>query len=165
MHIRRGEVYTATFILSLGLRWRWEANFMPRRLYSGGNSHHYPLNRRPGGLQSRSRRFRMTEKSLAPAGNRWAPSRVNVQTTQSWEIKNILFCSWAAQTEEQQKGRKGNKVLAVVYRWGLKALTNYEYKQQTWNLFLKAWLFVLCYMAVSVGLLTKRTSVYTSTRN
>jgi hypothetical protein len=38
----------------LGTRWRWVVSFRPRPLYHQGKSPCYPLDRRLGGLQSRS---------------------------------------------------------------------------------------------------------------
>jgi hypothetical protein len=46
----------APLILDLGTRWRWVVSFTPRPLYPQGKSPWYPLNRRLGGPQSRSRR-------------------------------------------------------------------------------------------------------------
>jgi hypothetical protein len=42
-------------ILDLGTRWRWAASFTPRPLYTQRNSPWYPLDRRMGEPQSRSR--------------------------------------------------------------------------------------------------------------
>jgi hypothetical protein len=61
--------YSFTF-LDLGTRWKWAISFTPRPFYSWWGSLLYPLDRRPGGPQSRSRRCE--EKSLAPAGNQTA---------------------------------------------------------------------------------------------
>jgi hypothetical protein len=47
---------TAPHILNLGTRWRWVVSFTPRPLYPQGKSPQYPLDRRLGGLQSRSGR-------------------------------------------------------------------------------------------------------------
>jgi hypothetical protein len=43
-------------ILDLSTRWRWVVSFTPRPLYPQGKSPWYPLDRRLGGLQSRSGR-------------------------------------------------------------------------------------------------------------
>jgi hypothetical protein len=42
--------------LDLGISWRWEVSSTPRPFYHRGNSSWYPLDRRLGGLQSRSGR-------------------------------------------------------------------------------------------------------------
>jgi hypothetical protein len=59
--------YSST-ILDLGTMWRRVVRFTPRPLYPWGNRPRYPLGRRLGGAQSRSRRYG-EEKSLASAGN------------------------------------------------------------------------------------------------
>jgi hypothetical protein len=46
----------APSILDIGTRWRWMVSFMSRSLYPQGKSLWYPLDRRLGGPQSRSRR-------------------------------------------------------------------------------------------------------------
>ena len=52
-------------ILNLSTEWWWVVNFTPRPVWPGKEPR-YPLNRRPGGPQNRSRRF--GKKSLAPIG-------------------------------------------------------------------------------------------------
>jgi hypothetical protein len=47
------EVYLHAFF-DLGTRWRWVFSFTPPPLYSQGKSPRYPLDKRLGGLQSRS---------------------------------------------------------------------------------------------------------------
>jgi hypothetical protein len=51
-----GSGGVAPRILDLGTRLRWVVNFTPRLLYPQGKSPRYPLDRRLGGPQSRSRR-------------------------------------------------------------------------------------------------------------
>jgi hypothetical protein len=53
-HWGSGDI--APHILHLGTRWRWVVSFTSRPLYSQGKSPWYPLDRRLGGLQSRSGR-------------------------------------------------------------------------------------------------------------
>jgi hypothetical protein len=55
--------------LHLGTSWRWVVKFTPRPLYPRGKSPRYPLDRRLGGLQSRSGRFG-EEKIRDPTGTR-----------------------------------------------------------------------------------------------
>jgi hypothetical protein len=47
--------YVVPCILDLGTRWRSVVCFTPRRLYPQGKTPWYPLDKRVGGLQSRSR--------------------------------------------------------------------------------------------------------------
>jgi hypothetical protein len=44
----------AAHILDLSTRWRWVVSSTPRPLYTQGKNPWYPLDRRPGGHQSRS---------------------------------------------------------------------------------------------------------------
>jgi hypothetical protein len=50
-------------ILYLGTKWRWVVSFTPRPLYPQGKSPWYPLEKRLGGLQSRSGRGGEEENS------------------------------------------------------------------------------------------------------
>jgi hypothetical protein len=50
-----GSTYPRTLVF--GTSWRWMVSFTPRPLYRRGNSPRNPLNRRLGGLQSRSGQF------------------------------------------------------------------------------------------------------------
>jgi hypothetical protein len=55
--------------LDLGTSWRWVVSFTPRPLYPREKSPRYPLDRRLGGLQSRSGRFG-EGKIFDPTGTR-----------------------------------------------------------------------------------------------
>jgi hypothetical protein len=55
-------------ILDLGTRWRWVISFTPPPLYPQGKSPWYPLDRRMGGLQSRSVHRRKEKNSEPPPG-------------------------------------------------------------------------------------------------
>jgi hypothetical protein len=56
-------------IIDLGTSWRWVVSFTPQPLYPRGRNCRYPLDRRLGGPQNRSRR-RGEEKNLVPTGTR-----------------------------------------------------------------------------------------------
>jgi len=56
----------ARHIFKLGARWRWVVSFTPRLLYH----RQYPLDRRLGGYQSRSRRGGKENESFFSTGNR-----------------------------------------------------------------------------------------------
>jgi hypothetical protein len=64
-------------ILDLGTRGRWMVSFTPRPLYPQGKSPWYPLYRRLGGPQSRTRRGDEEKKFPTPAGTRtpYLPAR------------------------------------------------------------------------------------------
>jgi hypothetical protein len=64
-------MYRSTFSL-LGTNWWWVVGFMPQPLYPQGKSPWYPLDRRLGGPQSRSKRHGEV-KTLAPTGT-WTPT-------------------------------------------------------------------------------------------
>jgi hypothetical protein len=64
MKAYRGIRGITPLISNLGALWLEVVNFMPGPLYSG-NEHPYPLNRRPGGAQSRSGSY-VKQKNLLP---------------------------------------------------------------------------------------------------
>jgi hypothetical protein len=71
-------------ILNLGIRWRWEVSFTPRPLYSEGKIPQYPLDRRLGEPQSKSRRVDKGKIYItAPAGN-WTPVVQRVAYSMYW---------------------------------------------------------------------------------
>jgi hypothetical protein len=61
---RVGEWTYSAIILDLGIRWRWVVSFTHRLLYLRGNSSRYPLDRRLGGAQSRSRHCEVKKNLL-----------------------------------------------------------------------------------------------------
>jgi hypothetical protein len=63
-----GSGVIAPRILDLGTRRRWVVSFTPRLLHPQGNSPWYPLNRRLGGLQSRSGGGGEEKNSQPPPG-------------------------------------------------------------------------------------------------
>jgi hypothetical protein len=54
----------------LGTRWRIVVSFTPRPLYIRGKNPRYPLEKKQGGFQSRSRRGGEEKKFPVPVGNR-----------------------------------------------------------------------------------------------
>jgi hypothetical protein len=64
-----GSVRVHQRFLGLGTNWRWVVSFTPRPLYPRGKILRYSLDRRLGGLQSRSGRHGEI-KILAPTGTR-----------------------------------------------------------------------------------------------
>jgi hypothetical protein len=73
----------APHIHDLGTRWRWVVSFTPLPLYPQGNSPWYPLERRLGGPQSRSRRGGEEKNSqllsgLEPPNTAWKVPYLNL---------------------------------------------------------------------------------------
>jgi hypothetical protein len=66
-HIGEAEVYFHAFF-DLGTKYRWVVSFTPRPLYPQGKRSWYPLDRRPGGPQSRSGRGGEEKNSQPPPG-------------------------------------------------------------------------------------------------
>jgi hypothetical protein len=58
-------------VLDLCTRWRWVISFTPRPLYLQGKSPWYPLDRRLGGTQNRSRRGGEEENSIIATAGNW----------------------------------------------------------------------------------------------
>jgi hypothetical protein len=73
-------------ILVLGTRWRWVVSFTPLPPYSHGNSPLYPLDRRLGGLQSRSVCCG-ERKNLPPDGNRTPADQSVARRYIDWPIR------------------------------------------------------------------------------
>jgi hypothetical protein len=68
MKTHRGSEGTAPRILNHDSRWGWVISFTPRSLYPRKESLCYPLDRRPGGAQSRSGRGGEEKTSLPLLG-------------------------------------------------------------------------------------------------
>jgi hypothetical protein len=96
--------YSAT-ILVLVTRLRWAVSFTPRPLYPRRKSPRYPLDRRLGGHQNRSRHCE-EEKNLIPSGNRTssrsAPSPEN-------EFPLIVSFVWELMWHPKAKWPEGSK--------------------------------------------------------
>jgi hypothetical protein len=89
-----GSGYIVPCIFDLGARWRWVVSFTPRPLYSHGKSPWYPLNRRLGGLQSRSGRGG-EEKNSHPQPGLKSPVIQTVAQRCTTELTRLL-CNKAA---------------------------------------------------------------------
>jgi hypothetical protein len=116
-----GEWMYRSLILDLGTSWRWVVSFTPRLLYPRGKSPRYPLDRRLGGPQSRSRRrgeeniLNPTEPSVVQPATCWLQC-VGVheivclwrqgEHTYQWPIEfssSYTFCGGSGKTEKKKK--------------------------------------------------------------
>jgi hypothetical protein len=82
--------------LDLGINWRWVESITPRPLYPWGKISRYPMDRRLGGLHSRSGRreekIRNPTKTRAPTPQKSIPSPINSSKQQRIsQSENILF--------------------------------------------------------------------------
>jgi hypothetical protein len=81
-------------ILDVGTRWRWVVSFTPQLLYPRGKSPQYPLDKRLGGPQSRSRFCRMEKIFFPLLGIEPSRPARSQSLYQLSYLGSLLICSW-----------------------------------------------------------------------